>query len=122
MAHDWPVLPDLLQTVREFIDELSPRLGKQDRYHALCSIYLLDIAQRELNEWSTTRTEDDDRLAQWVAGGDAMAPQDVIKMLCTNIRSGQHDDQLDQLFEAMQAHVSAKVRVSRPDYLHPDER
>ena len=36
MSHDWPELPDLVLTVREFLDDLVTRLDGQDRYHALC--------------------------------------------------------------------------------------
>ena len=121
MPHDMPDMPDLLQTVRDFIDELMPRLDAQDRYHALCALYLLDIARRELGEWVHQPTSDDARLAALVEGGAEMPPELVIKTLCENIRDGQHDDRLPQLFEVMQAHVIDKVRVSRPDYLQDED-
>jgi len=107
--------------VREFLDDLVTRLDGQDRYHALCAIYLLDIAGRELPEWSHTSTPDDARLAALVADGDNMTPASVVKTLCQDIRRGDYDERLPQLLEVLHAHVSDKVRVSRPATLDESE-
>ena len=37
MSQDLPTLPDLLLTVREFIEEITPQLEGRDRYHAMCA-------------------------------------------------------------------------------------
>lgn len=117
MPHDWPELPDLLVTVREFLDDLTPRLEGQDRYHALCAAYLLNIAGRELKEWSRPATQDDARLAALVPDSELMSPAEVVSALCRDIRAGKHDERLPELMTVMHAHVSSKVRVSRPEYL-----
>ena len=33
MAHDQPDVPELIDTVREFLDGISAKLDGQDRYH-----------------------------------------------------------------------------------------
>lgn len=122
MPHDWPDLPDLLTTVREFLQAVGPRLDVQDRYHALCCVYLLEIAARELGEWQHVDGADEARLRALVNNGDALLPAEAVRELCTDIRAGRHDDRLEDLLEVMLEHVRHKVAVSRPDHLKQDER
>jgi hypothetical protein len=121
MAHDWPDVPEILRTVREFIDGVTPRLAGLDRYHALCAIYLIEIAERELAGWEAPPTAADERLRE-LAG---IAPEDgrqAITSLCRRIRAGELEDRMDELLEALTAHVVAKVRVSKPAVLDPVHR
>lgn len=115
MPHDAPDLPEILCTVREFLDDLVTRLDGLDRYHALCSRQLLDVAGRELGEWRRTPGEDERRLAALVGGepGDDAARE----RLCREIRAGRRDEELAALLEVLLEHVAAKARVARPDHL-----
>lgn len=122
MAHDWPSLPEMITTVREYIDDLTPRLSGMDRYHALCSLQLLDVVQRELKEWQALETADDARLRA-LAGLDADVPRDELTArLSAQIHAGKFDARMPELEAAMLAHVIAKVRVSKPGYLAAEHR
>lgn len=116
MPHDQPPLNDILATVRDFLHELVPTLDGQGRYHALCSIYLLEIALRELAEWQRRENDDDRRLARLLRPPDRPAdPETLHAELAAAIRDGRFDADLDTLLEPMLAHARARGLVSRPD-------
>ncbi|MEQ8234177.1 MAG: DUF6285 domain-containing protein [Gammaproteobacteria bacterium] len=122
MAHDGPVLPEMLATVREFIADITPRLDGLDRYHALCAQFLLDCAQRELTEWRHATSADDERLRALVDAPAARPMDDVVRELAAAIRTGRFDDDLESLLETLTAHVVDKVRVAKPAVLADEHR
>lgn len=113
MHRDAPDLPEILRTVREFVDEITDRLGGLDRYHALCATYLLSVAERELAEGAAVDQAEQAAFSRW--SGDPAA-------LATRIRSGALDDEWEQLFPLLLDHVVNKVRISKPEHLHPMHR
>lgn len=122
MAHDWPDVAEMLKTVHEFIDDVTPRLQGLDRYHALCAIYLLEIVERELQEWRGQVTPDDERLRALAGVDDAVGPAELTAALGRRIRHGDFDQRMDELLTALTAHVVAKVRVSKPSVLDEEHR
>ena len=122
MAHDWPSLPELINTVREYIDDLTSRLQGMDRYHALCSLQLLDVVQRELHEWTPRETADDARLRALGELGTDVPRDELTARLSAQIHAGTFDQRMAELESAMLEHVMAKVRVTKPGYLAPEHR
>ncbi len=122
MAHDWPSLPETISTVREYIDDLMPRLSGIDRYHALCSLQLLDVAQRELQEWQPLETADDARLRALAELGAEVPRDELTARLSAQIHAGKFDARMPELEAAMLQHVIAKVQVTKPGYLAPEHR
>lgn len=110
MQRDAPDLPEILRSVREFIDDLTSRLAGQDRYHALCASYLLSIGERELALGPAFDAEE--------AVIFADLAQDAAT-LSARLRSGALDERWDDLTARVLAHVVNNVRISRPDQLHP---
>ncbi len=121
MAHDQPDVPELIKTVREFLGGIAAKLDGQDRYHALCAVYLLEIVERELAEWRRGETPDDRRLRALAKLPDA-AVDSLAERLSADIRAGKFDETMDELLDALTEHVVAKVRVSRPASLDPGHR
>lgn len=119
MPYDNPDLMEMLRTVGEFIDDIGPRLDGLDRYHAMCARYLIDISRRELAEWVRPPGADDERLRRLCDAPDS-PPAELVGTLCARIRSGAFDQRMDELLDALTAHVVAKVQVSKPGYLHGD--
>jgi Domain of unknown function (DUF6285) len=117
MTYDNPSLPEILRTVREFVDSVSPRLDGLDRYHALCTIYLLEIAERELNDWQPAPRADDLRLRNWLAMPESTQPAALVEELCMRIRAGTYDQDMDGLLALLTAHVRDKVAISKPSAL-----
>ena len=116
MPQDNPNLIELLETVREFIDEIMPKLDGQDRYHALCSVFLLDIVARELaSEWRAVETPDDQRLISLL--GEEVSQTEILQRLCEAIRDGRFKERESELFETLLRHVEAKIAITKPSYL-----
>jgi len=123
MPHDNPDVPGLLATAREFLEDLVPRLDGQDRYHALCTVYLLEIACRELaTEWVRHDTPDDQRLRALAGAAPGTESDRVLTGLCRDIRAGRYDARMDELLEGLTAHVVAKVKVAKPAVLAEEHR
>ncbi|MGR9091496.1 MAG: DUF6285 domain-containing protein [Gammaproteobacteria bacterium] len=116
MAHDLPDLPELVRTSRDFIARVTPKLDGEDRYHALCSTFLLEIVLRELEQWAPQATEDDERLRALLDDPDH--PLDSLTAdLSAAVRSGAFDDRMPELLTALIAHVESKVAVTKPAFL-----
>jgi len=117
MRQDLPDLPDVLRTVRDFIDAITPVVPDKDRYHAMCCSYLLALAEREV-------TGGAEASRQMTATLEALAARaglalDSAESLSARLRDGTLDTHWDAAFEAVLALVLARVRVSKPGHLHP---
>lgn len=117
MPHDKPDLHELVRTVREFIEGVSPRLDGLDRYHAMCAVYLLEIAQRELGQWQRVAGADEARLRDWLGVDAAVPAEQLTTMLCARIKGGEYDDDMEALHALLLAHVEDKVATSKPEIL-----
>lgn len=117
MSQDNPAFAELLRTVREFIDDITPKLEGQDRYHGLCASYLLSITERE---GALGEAIDREEAAALAAFNGTRAPlPEAWAALAGDIRRGQCDERWDELMTLVTRHVVNKVRVSKPDHLHP---
>ncbi len=119
MPHDNPDLPELIRTVREFVDGISGQLDGLDRYHAMCTLYLLDIAQRELTQWQRVPGDDELRLQNWLGLAPGTSPDVLIEELCVRIRDGAYDGDMNALHALLLAHVRDKVAISKPEAAAP---
>ena len=122
MAHDWPDVPEMVRTAREFIEAVTPQLKGLERYHALCAAYLLEIVLRELGEWQPLETADDARLRDLAGAGPAVPRATLTARLAARIRAGEFDQRMDELLAALTAHVVAKAAISKPGYLDDEHR
>ena len=113
MHRDAPEVPEILRTVREFIEDITGRLEGLDRYHAMCANYLLAVAQRELAQGPAIDAAENAAFAHLERDKSTLA---------SRIRRGELDAQWDELFPLMLNHVINKVRISKPEHLHPMHR
>jgi len=120
MSQDNPSIPELLRTVREFIEEITPKLEGQDRYHALCTSYLVSIVERELAYGGAIDRDEQAALRGFTGRDEPLAAG--YSALAREIRAGTHDARWDALATLLLEHVANKVRVSKPDHLHPMHR
>ena len=116
MAQDLPDIPELVRTSREFVERITAKLDGEDRYHALCTSYLLDIVQRELTDWAPQITEDDERLRK-LLGDETVPLASLTEALSEAIRAGKFDDKMPALLDALISHVESKVSTTKPSYL-----
>ena len=121
MPFDSPELPELLVSIREHLQQLAPKLDGSDRYETLVSIYLLDIATRELDHLQLTAVADEALLRGLLSADSKVADGDLCRYLAAELRQGKHDQDLDTLLQPLLQHVRDKVAVSRPEMLERDE-
>jgi hypothetical protein len=98
MSHDRPTPEELVEAVREFLEqEVLPELDdRRLRFRTLVAMNALGIAARELSAGEASPTEDELRaLARQIRAGDA--PEGTLALL--------------------KEQVAAKLRVASPRYL-----
>jgi hypothetical protein len=120
MLQDQPDIPEILKSVREFITGVLDKLDDQDRYHALCANYLLNIVEREAALGRRIDEEAEATLRAFL-GVDAPLPE-LSRRLCAAIRDGECDARWDEAVALVMDQVVAKVKVTKPDYLDPMHR
>lgn len=117
MPHDWPDLPELVRTVREFLRTLDDDLEGQQHYRARCAEYLLGIVERELQEWQPQPGGDDEALEAVLSKAAVGGSGSPIERLSRALREGHFDQDLDSLLPELLRHVEHKISVSKPQYL-----
>jgi hypothetical protein len=120
MILDRPTLPELLRTVREFIDSVTTSVPDKDRYHALCASYLLAVAEREVSTPAALDEAERQALERFM--GETGSLTDLYDRFAIQLRDGRYDDRWDAALELILAQVIQKIRVSKPEYLHPMHR
>jgi hypothetical protein len=101
MTHGIPSSAELAQAVREFIEqEVMPATEGRLSFHARVAANVVAQIERELQTGLPDTT------------GDAG--------LCAAIRAGSVD--LEQAYQAIRAIVVAKLRISNPRHLLPEDR
>ena len=120
MSQDRPDLADLLATVQDFIDRITPKLEGEDRYHAQVSAYLLAICGREVQLGAPIAAAEQPRLTAFL-GHDGAWP-DLLRELSREIRAGGCDARWDGTLDLVLRQIIDKVSVVRPDHLAQEHR
>ncbi len=120
MSRNWPTVDEIMATVDELLETIVDRLDERDRYDALCARYLLDVGRRELAVGKVLDAQELRELQSFT--GESGSLEELHKNLGQSIRAGRYDEQWQQVFELVLAHVVNNVSVSRPDQLEPHHR
>lgn len=115
MAQDRPTAEDLLEAVRDFLQELLPRLEGDLLFRARVSMHLLGIVAREMREGPALDAAEQERLRNLLGrDGDL---DELNRTLAARIRSGALDDQRREVFDHVRRTVADKLRIVNPRYL-----
>lgn len=117
MSQDRPSASELLRTVRQYLDDLGPRLEAAERYQALVAAHLLGIVERELALSPLSDEEEHQRLAGFL--GTSGPAADLRRSLCERIRAGHLDARWADVLDLVLDEVVNKVRIVRPQHLAP---
>ena len=120
MSQDRPALPDLLATVREFLEALGPTLAPGPRYQARVAAYLLEIAGRELERGPALDRAAALRLSAFL--GESRDLPELERSLAARLRSGALDPRYQEALALLLAHAVDRVRVVKPAHLDPRHR
>jgi hypothetical protein len=108
--HDAPSIAELVEAVREWLErDVMPATEGRLRFHARVAVNVLSIVERELALGPAQTAAHAERLAALGFADDAA--------LAAAIRSGELDDRLGEVREAVWASVRDKLAVANPDYL-----
>lgn len=115
MAQDRPTAVDLLETVRDFLQELLPLLEGDLLFRTRVSIHLLGIVARELRDGPALDAAEQERLRN-LLGRDGELDE-LNRTLAADIRSGALDHRRREVFEHVRQTVVDKLRIVNPRYL-----
>ncbi|MSR15169.1 MAG: hypothetical protein EXR86_11520 [Gammaproteobacteria bacterium] len=116
---DQPPVPGIMRVVREFLESIIDQVPDADRYHAMCCVYLMNVAERELAV-DPVAPELKQRIDAFL--GEIRPLPDAIQEFSVGLREGRCDARWDETFALVLAQVVAKVQVSKPDHLQPIHR
>ena len=120
MSQDLPALTDLLRVVREFIEEVTDTVPEKDRYHALCCVHLLAIAEREIARGADLDAAAAEALNAFL--GETLGPAQASRNLAEGLRQGRFDARWEVVAPLVLRTVIDKVKIVKPDHLHPMHR
>lgn len=107
--HDLPTAAQMVEAVREWLEQVAADGETPNRFHALVAQNMLGMVERELElgpEHAETHAR---RLARLGVADDAE--------LAAAIRRGDLDDRLGEVRELVWASVRDKLSVANPRYL-----
>ena len=105
MVKEFPDTDDLLATVREFLQRVSPDLPANSKFDGQVAVYLIDIVRREI-----------------AASMREPAEESYAAALCAEIRSGKRDDDWERTLQNILEDTVARVKIARPSHLaYPGE-
>jgi hypothetical protein len=121
MAQDRPDAAELLDTVREFLEELLRSLTGDARFKTRVSAHLLGILAREWRDEPDLATAERTRLRDLLGRADGELAE-LNQELAHRIRAGSLDAGDPALFAHVLRSVEDKVRIVNPKYLGSTEK
>ena len=89
MSQDRPSINDMLLTVKQFLDDLGPKLEGESKYHAQVASYLLGLCEHELRLAVGFNADEQGRLSAFLGTDGSL--DDLTAKLCAAIRAGTYD-------------------------------
>lgn len=107
--HDRPSAPEMVEAVREWLENDVMSLGGRTGFHARVAANMLSMVEREMELGPAMKSAHRARLAGLGCTDDAD--------LAAKIRSGEIDAMWDEVVRAVEASVRDKLAVANPRYL-----
>lgn len=115
ILQDRPSLPNILATVREFLEHGTDTSAAQLRFRAQVSAFLLGVVEREVALGPELDRQASAALASFL--GKVASLDELIDTFCREARAGAYDDRFDAALELALALTIAKVKIVKPDHL-----
>ena len=97
MSQDRPSINEILLTVKQFLDDLGPKLERESKCHVRVSSYLLGICEGELRLAVGFNADKQGHLSAF-SGADGSV-DDLTAKLCANIRAGTYGERWDEVLD-----------------------
>lgn len=115
--HDQPSVPELVQAVKNFIDETAmPQLDGRAGFHARVASNVLGTILRDLEARVGSEAEETRRVAELLGEDPARGLSDLNRMLQARIRSGELTIQSSALMNHLKMTAISQIRVDQPTY------
>lgn len=115
--HDQPSVSELVQAVKNFIDETaSPNLKGHAAFHARVASNALATVLRDLDQRPVQETAEAARLIALLGADEGTELGALNRMLSEQIRSGDLTPETPGLFEHLKVTTMAQVEIDQPRY------
>ena len=117
MTQDRPTAPELIQAVREFLEQdvMTMSTDARVQFHARVAANALGMIERELAGGRALDAAERERAAALLGHDDDV--RSLERELAARIRDGSLDDRLDAVRTHVRATVREKLLVANPGYL-----
>ena len=115
--HDQPSVPELVQAVKNFIDETaSPNLKGHAAFHARVASNVLATVLRDLDQRPEAETSEKARLLALLSGPPEQSVEALNRELSAQIQSGAMTSETPGLLEHLKTTTMAQVEIDQPRY------
>jgi len=124
-----PDAAELLEAVAEYLfAELRPEVAREQRFRVLVAANVCAVVARELRAGEAPDREDLELFGELIGetAEPAKDPEELTEQaresaaeLAKRLRTGELDDQLDELAPRLAEHVRRKLEIARPGYDQP---
>ncbi|HEX5616652.1 MAG TPA: DUF6285 domain-containing protein [Acidimicrobiia bacterium] len=118
MTQDRPTAAELVEAVREFLDDARGALDGRLAFHARVAANALAIVERELRAGTESAEAQHARLRDLLGHDGAL--DDLERELASRIRDGSLDDRRAETTEHVRATVRDKLAIAHPGYVAGD--
>ena len=115
MPVDRPDARELVETVRELLEQLMLSLSGYDAFQVRIAVSLLGIAGRELELAGDMRRDEHERLARLL--GREAPFEELERELVDWIREGDLGERWAPLLDFLRTTAEARLRISNPKHL-----
>ena len=115
MPIDRPDARELVETVRELLEQLLPSLSGYDAFQVRVAARLLGIAGRELELGGGLRRDEQEGLSR-LLGRDAPL-EELERELVDWIREGDLEERWEPLLAFLRTTAEARLRIANPKHL-----
>ena len=115
--HDQPSVPELVQAVKNFIDETaSPNLKGHAAFHARVASNVLATVLRDLAQRPEAETREKARLLALLSGPPEQSVEALNREVSAQIQSGAMTSETPGLLEHLKTTTMAQVEIDQPRY------
>lgn len=115
--HDQPSVAELVQAVKNFIDETAgPNLTGHAAFHARVASNVLSTVLRDLDQRPQSEPDERERLVELLGDGADQTTAALNEMLSTRIKAGEMTPETSGLLAHLKATTIAQVEIDQPRY------
>jgi hypothetical protein len=114
---DRPTAPELLDALAAMLfTQVREWVPRERRFQILVAANICAVVARELRAGEGPSLEDSRLFCELLGEEGGADPRVAAAALATQIRAGEHDDELERVIARLREHVARKLEIARPGY------